>query len=121
MPTKKTPAEAVITQFKNLSVKSPEELDELIQVEVIKVTPPDTMGVSSKAANTISFQVESQNLSNTERNLLHQNTRLTKIKRKSGEQVLHFTAFKRRKLVKVGNHSKFDTDRTRYEIKPQAE
>ena len=42
MPTKKTPAEAVITQVKNLSVKSPEELAEIHQVEVIKVTPTDT-------------------------------------------------------------------------------
>ena len=46
---------------------------------------------------------------------MHQNTRLTKNKRKSEEQVLHFTAFKRRKLDKVGNSSQFETDRTRYE------
>ena len=40
---------------------------------------------------------------NRERDLLYQNNRLAKNKRAAEEHVLHFSAFKRRKLVKVGN------------------
>ena len=34
--------------------------------------------------------------------------------------MLHFSAFKRRKLDKVGNRSQFDTDRTNYETENEA-
>ena len=51
-------------------------------------------GQTSKTANNFSFQVESQNLMNQERELLHQNTRLKKGKRLSDELVLHYPAFK---------------------------
>ena len=40
MPAKKDPAVAIITQVKNLTVKSTEELTQVNQAEVIKVTPP---------------------------------------------------------------------------------
>ena len=69
---------------------------------------------SPKTDNTNYFQVESQNMMNQERDLLHQNSKLKRGKRLSEEHILHMPAFKRRKLDKVGNRSIFDTDRKKY-------
>lgn len=70
---------------------------------------------SPKTDNTNYFQVESQNMMNQERDLLHQKSKLKRGKRLSEEHILHTPAFKRRKLDKVGNRSIFDTDREKYE------
>ena len=44
-----------------------------------------------------------------------QNSRLGKGKRKAEEQIIHFPAFKRKTLDRVGDRSRFDTDRIRWE------
>ena len=44
-----------------------------------------------------------------------QNSRLGKGKCKAEEQILHFPALERKKLDSVGDSSRFDTDRSRWE------
>ena len=60
--------------------------------------PVPAEGVSSRVANNVTFQVDSQNLRNRDRDLFFQNSRLDK----------------------VGNRSQFDTDRTKYETGTEA-
>ena len=68
------------------------------------------MSASLKDANHITFQVDSQNIMNCERGLHFQNKGLANNKRASVEHVLKFSAFKRRKLDKVGYRTiTFDT------------
>ena len=77
--------------------------------------------LSLKDANHITFQVDSQNIMNCERGLHFQNKGLANNKRASVEHVLKFSAFKRRKLDKVGNNTTtFDTDRKKYENELEA-
>ena len=48
-----------------------------------------------------------------------QNSRLGKGKCKAEEQILHFPAFKRKRLEKVGDRNHFDTDRIKYETEAE--
>ena len=57
----------------------------------------------------VTFQIESQNIRNRERDLMHENSKLGRNKRKS-DDILHYSAFKRKKLDRVGDRSRFDTD-----------
>ena len=50
MPAKKDPAVDIITQVKNLKVKSKEELTQVNQAEVIKVMPPTPAAIMSVPA-----------------------------------------------------------------------
>ena len=50
MPAKKDPAVAIITQVKNLTVKSTEELPQVHQAEVIKVRPTTPAAIMSVPA-----------------------------------------------------------------------
>jgi hypothetical protein len=68
-----------------------------------------------RSDNDSYFLVECQTLKNREREIQSQNFKLKRGKRMSDEMVLHQDSFKRRKLDKVGNHSKFDTGRKKYE------
>ena len=72
--------------------------------------PVSAEGASSRASITsVSFQVKSQNLRYTEREMLLQNSRLGSNKRKQEEHIL--LAFKRKKLDRVGDRSFFEIDR----------
>ena len=85
--------------------------------------PPQAVAdkvVSLKDANHITFQVDSQDIMNCEMDLHFQNKRLANNKRAAVKHVLNFSAFKRCKLDKVGNHTTFDTDRKKYESELEA-
>ena len=76
---------------------------------------PDESCSRPRSDNSDYFLVECQTLKNRERDYQAQNFRLKKGKRMSEEMVLHQDSFKRRKLDKVGNSSRFDTGRLKYE------
>ena len=65
--------------------------------------------------NSDYFIVESQTIRNKEKDYQAINQRLKRSKRMSDEMVMHQDNFKRRKLERVGDNSKFDTGRVRYE------
>ena len=62
----------------------------------------------------VTFQIESQNIRNRERDLMHENSKLGRNKRKS-DDILHYSAFKRKKLDRVGDRLRFDTDRVNWQ------
>jgi hypothetical protein len=92
------------------------QLTELIKLLTQSKSPVPVESCSRpRTDNSDYFLVESQTLKNKERDYQALNFRLKKGKRMSEEMVLHQDSFKRRKLDKVGDNSRFDTGRVRYE------